>query len=172
MSFFKLFLISMRAQVESDIHGFRSSGGLPITISPAARYTCFEACCEGLNTLVKQCHCCCGFKARMEVSGRSTVHLLDRCSSQPQHCYHQVMIPKIINISRLPVTYVYKATSKSRQPGRSDQRVHQKGTAKPKPPIQKNSKTIVIARGNVSFTQNLDLLLAISVYRISYLPYS
>ena len=35
MSFFKLFLISMRAQVEADSHDFRPSGGLPIIKSPA-----------------------------------------------------------------------------------------------------------------------------------------
>ena len=43
----------------------------------------------------------------------SFIWLFDCCSFQPQHCNHQVMIPKITNIGHLPVTYIFKATSKS-----------------------------------------------------------
>ena len=120
----------MRAQDESVIQGFRPIGGLPITISPVARYTSFTAFQFQFGwkaskvvyvliiTLDKQCRCCHQFHTTSEVSGSSTLHfiwLLDCCSSQPQHCYHQVMMPKIINIGHLPVMYIFKATSKSPQ---------------------------------------------------------
>ena len=121
MTISKLFLNSMRAQVESDIHGFHPSDGLPITIFTAARYSSFTAsqfkfCWEGL---LKLCMCFSTIlwlnRATVAADLSSTVHYIwlpDCRSSQPQHCYHPAIIPKITNIGLLPFTYVFKATSK------------------------------------------------------------